>query len=611
MAGLHGDLWGRIEEALIGCYPLASVDSWKYFFVDERINLWRPEIPEERSLKMQVMGLMAYLVARTDVKGRNGLGLFLEVMAERMPPDSCRDRLADLAEAVAGRPADLGRVGLGLLPMDIPTEVIPDVGNLPEPKRMGYRVNPVFVGRATELRLLAEQMKSGGEVTAITAVAGVTGMGGIGKTQLAVEFVHRYGRYFPGGVFWLNFSQAEGVKLEVFDCGRLMGVPLEGLDVDEVVTLVKEAWSEKVPRLLIFDNCEDDKLLDKWRPVTGGSRVLMTTRRGYWGAASGVTALALDVLAREESVALLQKLASRLSEAEAEAVAEALGDFPLALQLAGSYLDWRSTVSVEQYLKRIEQETALQHRSLAEWVEVSPTKYERAVAGAFGVSYEQLAEGDGVDEMGRALLWRAALLAPGVAIPEELWWACLGEDGEGEDELEVMERRAEGVARLVALGLVTVSEAGWVVHKLVGMFVKGVMGAEGEGVQREVEEGILIELDRRRDAAGRLGRMPLLGEHLRYVTDVALERGDGPSAALSSWLGYYAKELPDYGMAHYYYERALLIYEEVLGERHSDTASSLNNMGSLLESMGAYEEAQPYYDSNSKSVKLARKGRKR
>jgi len=33
----------------------------------------------------------------------------------------------------------------------------------------------------------------------------------------------------------------------------------------------------------------------------------------------------------------------------------------------------------------------------------------------------------------------------------------------------------------------------------------------------------------------------------------------------------------------------------VLGAKHPDTATSLNNLGALLDSMGDYEGARPYY----------------
>jgi hypothetical protein len=65
--------------------------------------------------------------------------------------------------------------------------------------------NRLFVGRADDLKALAQALKAGG--SAVGQVAAATGMGGIGKTQLATEFAHRYGPFFAGGVFWVSCKQ--------------------------------------------------------------------------------------------------------------------------------------------------------------------------------------------------------------------------------------------------------------------------------------------------------------------------------------------------------------------------------------------------------------------
>jgi hypothetical protein len=62
--------------------------------------------------------------------------------------------------------------------------------------------NVQFVGREADLQALAAIVKSG------TTAAVATGIGGVGKTQLAVEFAHRYGQFFTGGAFWLSFADA-------------------------------------------------------------------------------------------------------------------------------------------------------------------------------------------------------------------------------------------------------------------------------------------------------------------------------------------------------------------------------------------------------------------
>jgi hypothetical protein len=72
------------------------------------------------------------------------------------------------------------------------------IAALPPGSRMPFRHNPLFVGRAEELQRLAGALLFGSSATAAIAA---TGLGGIGKSNLATEFVHRYGRFFPGGVF--------------------------------------------------------------------------------------------------------------------------------------------------------------------------------------------------------------------------------------------------------------------------------------------------------------------------------------------------------------------------------------------------------------------------
>jgi tetratricopeptide (TPR) repeat protein len=52
----------------------------------------------------------------------------------------------------------------------------------------------------------------------------------------------------------------------------------------------------------------------------------------------------------------------------------------------------------------------------------------------------------------------------------------------------------------------------------------------------------------------------------------------------------------DLAGARPYYERALGIRERVLGAAHPDTATSLNNLGMLLQAMGDLAGARPYYE---------------
>jgi len=58
--------------------------------------------------------------------------------------------------------------------------------------------NPLFVGRGDELLQVGAALK-GGDTVALGQVVASTGLGGLGKTQLAVEFVHRSAASSPVG----------------------------------------------------------------------------------------------------------------------------------------------------------------------------------------------------------------------------------------------------------------------------------------------------------------------------------------------------------------------------------------------------------------------------
>ncbi|MCA9959930.1 MAG: hypothetical protein KC443_12890, partial [Anaerolineales bacterium] len=228
-----------------------------------------------------------------------------------------------------------------------------------------YQRHPDFTGREADLRRLGETLLSTENVVPVVAVTGVAGMG---KTQLAVEFAYRYGRYFPGGVYWLSFAQADNVAEEVAATGGEHGLQLftanEKLKLAVQVSRVQQAWRENVPRLLIFDNCEAVDLLDKWRPDVGGCRILLTSQRGIWESDGRVITHPLNTLTRAESVALLTLFVDKITPAEAERIAAELGDLPLALHLAGSFLQRYWTIDPERYLRQLAQIGLLQHPSL-------------------------------------------------------------------------------------------------------------------------------------------------------------------------------------------------------------------------------------------------------
>jgi len=314
-------------------------------------------------------------------------------------------------------------------------EVLTDIDKLPEPSdflppgsRMPFYRNKIFTGRESDLIDLAKVLSShfGTPKNAIiTQLAAAAGIGGIGKTQLAVEFCYRYGKFFHG-IHWIN-ARDGNLETEIVACGFEMRLPSFPQTTPEQVFATLQAWKTHPLRLIIFDNLEDPDLLADWLPRLNGLCILVTTRRQKWSPDLGVVIHPIGVLSHYHSLVLLRKLSPRLKDFgdnALEALAERLGNLPLALDLAGRYLNNHLTLSPEDYLKRLEaQENILIHTSLAGWVkEANPTKHETSIASTFLVSLNQLGE-TLVDQIARGLFIGAGYLAPSSLIPTHLFYA--------------------------------------------------------------------------------------------------------------------------------------------------------------------------------------------
>lgn len=474
----------------------------------------------------------------------------------------------------------------------LPTDHVPAHGPPLAPlSRLTLLANPQFVGRERELAQLALQLKPGGTV-AIT-----TGMGGVGRTQLASVFAERYGGYFAGGVFWLSFAEPADIPAEVAACGQLMGLPLAGLDQAAQVAQVQAAWQQPVPRLLIFDNCEDQALLRQWLPRLGGCRVLVTCRRqSAWDAALEVRRLPLEVLPRADSVALLQRLAPRLSGEEAGQIAEALGDLPLALHLAGCFLA-RYRIPAADYLAKLAS-APLRHVSLqGQGAERLPN-----VERAFALSCAQLDVSDPTGDPARRLLARAAYFAPGEPFRRAWLEASIASE---DDKEEQGLARTDALERLLSLGLLELVAEGVVrLHRLLAAYVA--LALSDADALPAVEWAVSRAAKQASETRLPQALLPVL-PHLRHLVQQAQGCEDGRVASLCINLGFYLKAVGSYAEALPLYERALPITKRVLGAGHPSTATSLSTLAVLHANHGQLAQALPLLE-RAVAIRQARLG---
>jgi hypothetical protein len=174
-----------------------------------------------------------------------------------------------------------------------PPNDLPAAGDLPTGSRLPYIRNAIFTGRRKELLALARHLLYAPPGSPRQVV--ITGMGGIGKSELAVEFCYRYGR-FISGVHWIEATQ--NPMAEIAACGLAMGISPWPRSLPEQASATLQAWNLTAQRgerhLVVLDGVEEPGLLREWLPRLSSVQVLVTSKRSVWPRELGLQALDLD-----------------------------------------------------------------------------------------------------------------------------------------------------------------------------------------------------------------------------------------------------------------------------------------------------------------------------
>ncbi|MFI5841590.1 FxSxx-COOH system tetratricopeptide repeat protein [Catenuloplanes sp. NPDC051500] len=257
--------------------------------------------------------------------------------------------------------------------------------------------NPNFTGRAELLAQVHERLTGG--TTAVLPEA-LHGMGGVGKTQVVVEFVYLNASEYDV-VWWIPAERPAQVVASMAELAQKLRLPVKAEAA--AVPAVKEALRVGVPYarwLLIFDNADTPDDVRQYFPLGGPGHILVTSRNPQWSSVA--KAVEVDVFRRVESQALLTRRAPTLAPDESDALAEVLGDLPLAIEQAAAWLA-ETGMQAGEYL-------ALFREKRIELMDLSPpADYQLPVAAAWNVSLDHLAR---TRPASLRLLQLCAFLAP-------------------------------------------------------------------------------------------------------------------------------------------------------------------------------------------------------
>lgn len=181
----------------------------------------------------------------------------------------------------------------------------------------------------------------------------ISGVGGVGKTQIAIEYAHRFVEQYDRA-WWINCEDETLIDDQISAFAVQLGLVDVGSSTAVAVQSVARYLRGHDRWLLVFDNVTN--LESIWRRLPEGpGHVLITARSGGWNRnASG--AIEINIMKRPDSIQLLRTYVASLDDDRVNQLAEALGDLPLALTQAGSFLADTGT-PVSEYLEILSRDT--------------------------------------------------------------------------------------------------------------------------------------------------------------------------------------------------------------------------------------------------------------
>jgi len=413
----------------------------------------------------------------------------------------------------------------------------------------------------------------------------LSGLGGVGKTQLAVEYAYSAASAYDV-VWWVRAEEPAVLFADYALLAGQLGLPECAVTEREVVVAAVRHWLEQHGGwLLIFDNASEPAALRDFLPRSPTGHVLVTSQNLNWRA----VAHTLDVreFARAESCGFLQRRTLQPDDATADALAEALGDLPLALAQAAAYIE-ATGMTLAAYL-------ALFHdRRQALWQrEEPPWEYRHTVATTWGLAMERL-EQEAPQSM--ELLHFCAYLGP-EAIPYALMRNATAHLPPAlvatvTDPL----RWPETLRFLRRYALVATTDDALSLHRLVQAVVRDRLGDEAQKTWASMAVRVLSDAFPRHwddvqqwPPYARLLPHALAAAEHAQAKQVALDTtGD-----LLNHAGAYLQERAQYDKAEELFQQALALVDHPLGADPLRVATCLYHLASLYRDQGKYAAAVP------------------
>lgn len=402
-----------------------------------------------------------------------------------------------------------------------------------EPPYLAPKPPQNFFGREQEVQETIQCLKDKKQVAII-------GPSGIGKTAVAAKVIEQLGEdIIKDGVITHDFYRFQTVE----DFAHSIVRPFVSPDakIENPQRAVMSVLNNRKP-LIYLEGCENAENIGDILGLLGSCPLLMTSVD--MRQARGISSVKIDSL-DDSSASELFRHHAQTDEKSVKRLCELLGNLPLALELAGSYLSENPLYTVDEFAELLEEQGLNELHFGDRQKESIPLLLKRT--------------SEKLDEKGN-LVWAILGLHPPLPIPVSAIGDIL--DWKNPETIKVIGE----LHRYSLINIHNSLEYGFDSGKHISCKNRLIYT-----YARQTFQNLLSE------------------EHTKRYADHYL-------GILSNWtLGKGFKNVRHFDALKDFFKSGLEIRQQTLGKEHPDTLTGQNDIARVLSNTGHYEEAEPLF----------------